>query len=75
MCELCLHHPCMRGCPNETIETASICSRCRTDIEVGASYLDLDGRTICEECLEEMPTGELLSLFGYSLQTAEKAAV
>lgn len=71
VCEICLTHPCLRGCPNEPIVSIGHCRRCGNDIEVGTQYLDCDGY-YCEECLDDMPMCELLSMLGYELQTAER---
>lgn len=72
MCDTCLHSPCLSGCPNEIVPIIGVCKRCRNDIEYGMEYLDHDSGFICAECLDDMPLCELMSMFGYELQTAGK---
>lgn len=71
MCEICLTHPCLRGCPNEPPALIiGKCKRCREGIEIGMRYLDSNRGYYCEDCLEDMPVSELLDLAGLELETA-----
>ena len=70
MCEICLRSPCLSGCPNEIIPTIGTCSHCKNDIVHGMEYMDYDGDYICGECIDNMSTSELVSLFGYEIRTA-----
>lgn len=72
VCEICLRSPCLTGCPNEVIQIIGYCKKCRCDIEIGMKYLDHDSGYICEDCLDEMTTTQLLDLFGEELQVAAK---
>jgi len=52
MCDECHRNPCHPRCPNAieppVIET---CDNCNGDIHVGETYYEIDGETICEECI------------------------
>lgn len=64
MCDLCLHFPCVDGCPNgpepEIVETCPICN---DSIYEGEEVADICGALYHVECLEQMSTRELLGLF------------
>ncbi|MBQ3133916.1 MAG: hypothetical protein IJC17_06570 [Clostridia bacterium] len=53
MCEICLQTPCASGCPNAAIvPERRICAWCDSPI-FDEYYYDIDGDTVCAECLEE----------------------
>lgn len=71
MCDICLHSPCLHGCPNETIATFGVCSVCGEGIPIGDEYADIDGDWICERCIDDMTKKELLEYLGYSIKENE----
>lgn len=68
MCDICLHSPCLRGCPNEEIPVYGVCRHCGDGIPVGSRYVDLGGDRLCEDCAGNMTLSELLEYLGYSLE-------
>lgn len=70
MCSICLHAPCLTGCPNAPEQMPKYtCSICGYGIYPGDKYLDgVDGE-ICENCLDDMTTTELIKLFGEDWKT------
>lgn len=71
MCEVCRMIPCHSSCPNAT-ELVPIyrCMECGSGIFEGDKYLDGPKGYVCEECLEDMATEEILEMLGESLATA-----
>lgn len=71
MCSLCLSTPCHTRCPNAPEPVAvHRCGKCGEGIFKGDKYFDGQGGCICEECLDDMTSGELLEMLGESLATA-----
>lgn len=71
MCAICNSIPCKRGCPNAEEPVPEYrCKICGEGIFSGDKYLQIGGERICEMCVENMPTDELLDLFGERLITA-----
>ena len=68
MCDICLHSPCLHGCPNEEIPVYGVCRHCGDGIPVGSRYVDLGGNRLCEDCAGNMTLSELLEYLGYSLE-------
>lgn len=75
MCDICLRTPCHSGCPNAPEPTAIYtCDRCSEPILADDKYLEEpDGDYLCENCLDNMTTLELLSELGIEIQTAKDA--
>lgn len=71
MCEICLHSPCLRGCPNEEIPVAGTCDHCGDDLAVGDKYVDLYGYHVCENCIDNMTVSDILEILDLSFETAE----
>ena len=71
MCSVCMRVPCHPRCPNAP-EPVSIyrCGKCGEGIFEGDKYYDSQKVYICEECLDDMSSGELLELVGESLASA-----
>lgn len=71
MCSVCMSVHCHPRCPNAPEPTAVFrCSKCGEGILDGDRYFDSSDGKICEECLDDMTTGEFLGLFGERLATA-----
>ncbi len=73
MCSLCHVNPCHPGCPNAPEPRAvHTCDRCGDPILPGDKFIEEpDGDILCEWCLDNMTTNELLNELGFSFQTAE----
>lgn len=71
MCSVCMRVPCHPRCPNAP-EPVPIyrCGKCGEGIFEGDKYYDSQKGYICEECLDDMSSGELLELVGESLASA-----
>lgn len=71
MCSVCLRVPCHPRCPN-TPELVSVhrCGKCGEGIFEGDRYFNSQEGYICEECLDDMSSSELLELVGESLAMA-----
>ncbi len=71
MCAECLSSPCRTGCPNESErKIISSCGRCSDAIFAGDEYWsNPDGEPLCESCVDDMTTKELLEYLGYELRT------
>jgi len=72
MCSVCLQMPCHPRCPNapEPVVVYN-CSNCGEGILDGDEYVEIDGKYICMDCLDNMTTKELLETCGYEVETAE----
>ena len=56
MCEICMHSPCLSGCPNAPDPTpVAYCCSCGEPIISGDEYGIIDGEAWCEDCLEDLP--------------------
>ena len=49
-----------------------VCDRCGEDILEGDGYIDIENNKICEFCIEDMTTKEVVELFGFQFEEAEK---
>lgn len=56
MCNECLQVPCHPRCPNADITPLLECDICGHDIYEGETIYQIDGKTICEECIEDSRT-------------------
>ena len=62
MCEICMHSPCLSGCPNAPDPTpVTHCCSCGEPIIPGDEYGIIDGEAWCEDCLEDLPLCILIS--------------
>lgn len=70
MCDICMHSPCLSGCPNAPDPTpVTHCCSCGEPIIPGDEYGIIDGEAWCEDCLEDQCYG------GISKRTLENAAI
>lgn len=71
MCSVCMSIPCHPRCPNapEPVPVHK-CEKCGEGIFEGDKYFNGQEGYICEECLDDMSSSELLELVGESLATA-----
>ena len=54
MCDICMHSPCLSGCPNAPDPTpVTHCCSCGEPIIPGDEYGIIDGEAWCEDCLED----------------------
>lgn len=74
MCEICRSSPCLALCPNAPEPPrVHTCDRCGEGIYAGDKFLkEPDGDIICECCLDNMTTDDLLKELGLSLEVAEE---
>lgn len=73
MCDICLHVPCMWGCPNapEKKKEPSIqCDYCGEELYKGDKYLDTENAMICKKCVEDMSVCELMEVCGLTYDKA-----
>ena len=64
MCEICMHSPCLSGCPNAPDPTpVAYCCSCGEPIISGDEYGIIDGEAWCEDCLEDLPLCVLIWTF------------
>ena len=75
MCDTCLQEPCTTQCPNAEEPTAILfCDRCNEPVFLGYNYyVEPIGRTLCEECIENMTTKDILDHFDCQLCVAEES--
>ncbi|PWM78363.1 MAG: hypothetical protein DBY41_08860 [Clostridium sp.] len=73
MCSVCMSNPCHPRCPNAPEpEPVYTCNKCGYGIFDGDKFFDGPEGYICEECLDDMTSDEILEMFGEKLQTAQK---
>lgn len=73
MCSVCMSNPCHPRCPNTPEpEPVYTCNKCGYGIFDGDKFFDGPEGYICEECLDDMTSDEILEMFGEKLQTAQK---
>ena len=73
MCSVCMSNPCHPRCPNAPEpEPVYTCNKCGYGIFDGDTFFDGPEGYICEECLDDMTSDEILEMFGEKLQTAQK---
>ncbi len=71
MCEVCRQNPCHPSCPNAPDPVGVYtCVECGYGIFEGEKYFDSIKGPVCENCLDDMTTTELIELFGEELETA-----
>ena len=73
MCYECHLGVCDPRCPNASQEESDECVECvecGEVIEEGDKYFNSSEGPICEACMEDMSTEEILELFGEQLTTA-----
>lgn len=71
MCAVCMQMPCHPGCPNAPEpKPIYLCRKCGEGIFEGDKYFQDAKSKICEECMNEMSSDEMLDLFGERLITA-----
>lgn len=65
MCDICMHSPCLSGCPNAPDPTpVTHCCSCGEPIIPGDEYGIIDGEAWCEDCLEDLPLCVLIACTG-----------
>ena len=76
MCSECYQSPCDSRCPNAPEPPAiHTCDNCKDDVRVGDTYYEEpDGEILCQSCVDNMSTDELLRHLGYVYREAEVAA-
>ena len=53
MCDICLHAPCLSGCPNAPEPPmVFVCSGCGGPIYHDDWYWEIMGEQYCEQCME-----------------------
>ena len=63
MCDICMHSPCLSGCPNAPDPTpVTHCCSCGEPIIPGDEYGIIDGEAWCEGCLDDLPLCVLISV-------------
>lgn len=71
MCSVCRQYPCHPMCPNAPEPTPIYeCTKCGYGIFEGEKYFDSPDGYICEECMEEMSSKEILELLGEKFSVA-----
>lgn len=76
MCQICMHSPCLSGCPNAPDPTpVTHCNCCGEPIIPGDEYAVIDGIPYCEGCIDDMPYCELIPLLGGEWKTASEEAI
>lgn len=71
MCAICLHSPCLNGCPNAAEpKPVTYCKRCGEPIVPGEEYAVIDGLDYCESCIDDIPYCELIPMLGGDWKTA-----
>ena len=55
MCDICLHTPCLPGCPNRKKDHV-LCEECGQPIKVGEYFKveDENGLLLCDKCLDKL---------------------
>lgn len=70
MCEICLHDPCVPGCPNYQEQRCVFrCSICGYGITEGEEYIENGGDIIHFDCIPSLRW--LLNWLGYEIKEAE----
>ena len=73
MCSICLHSPCLSGCPNAPDPTpVTYCRSCGEPIIPGDEYADIDGEAWCEGCLDDLPLCVLIPKLGWEWKTVQE---
>lgn len=71
MCDICLHTPCLSGCPNyEVLKHRPVCEICGCEIKNGENYIkNIDHEYIHFECI--LGIRQLLGWLGYEIKEME----
>lgn len=73
MCAICMHSPCLSGCPNASDPTpVTCCCSCGEPIIPGDEYAILDGQPWCEDCLDDLPLCVLIPKMGWEWKTVQE---
>lgn len=73
MCDICMHSPCLSGCPNAPDPTpVTYCRSCGEPIVPGDEYADIDGEAWCEGCLDDLPLCVLIPKLGWEWKTVQE---
>lgn len=73
MCDICMHSPCLSGCPNAPDPTpVTYCRSCGEPIAPGDEYADIDGEAWCEGCLDDLPLCVLIPKLGWEWKTVQE---
>lgn len=56
MCEECRATPCHPRCPNAINTPVCECEMCGYEIYEGSTIYIIEGKTYCEECIDECKT-------------------
>ena len=73
MCDICMHSPCLSGCPNAPDSTpVTHCCSCGEPIIPGDEYGIIDSEAWCEDCLEDLPLCVLIPKLGGEWRTASE---
>jgi len=71
MCSVCRMTPCRSGCPNAPEpKPVHRCDKCGFGIYEGDLYLDSPKGYVCEICIKDMSSMEMIELLGENLKTA-----
>lgn len=72
MCYDCYSFPCEDRCPNvPKKEYQVICGECEDGLCVDEKYIEIEGESICEACLDEMTRFELAKRLGYEAKVVD----
>lgn len=53
MCSVCMHSPCLSGCPNDVGDPVYECEWCGGDIVEGEEYYEFDDCYYHEDCFKD----------------------
>lgn len=71
MCGVCMKNPCDYRCPNAPEQKEIyICSECFRGIYTGDQFWESSDGCVCEDCLDNKNTEEIMELMGESLRKA-----
>lgn len=73
MCDICMHSPCLSGCPNAPDPTpVAHCCSCGEPIVPGDEHAVIDGEAWCEGCLDDLPLCVLIPKLGWEWKTVQE---
>lgn len=73
MCSVCLKTPCDSRCPNAPEpKPIYVCEKCGCGIFPGEKFFDGPEGYICEDCIDDMTSKEILEMLGENFRIAEK---
>lgn len=72
MCDICLHTPCLHGCPNEDLSEGAVyqCTDCENYIYDGDEYMETKKGIMCWDCFTEYTDREKMELLGIEIEKA-----